>query len=73
MPKLFNEPDYPMMWDGEDGDLLYGDYVRIVADYPHGKELAGGAALHGHWCEVEEYYDRQRFYVRRSQVADRKS
>lgn len=66
------EPNYPQEYVGPNGLLLSGDFVRIVDEFPHGLELPNGNKLIGNWCEVEEYFQQERFYVPRKLIRERK-
>ena len=66
------EPNYPMEYTGQDGEMIYGDYVRILRELPHGHTLDNGHVLIGEWCEVEHYLDRSRFLAPRKWFRARK-
>ena len=70
MAAAIREPEYPCVYVGEDGDLLYGDYVRIVRELASGEQV-GGRVFIGNWCIIEEYHDRQQYAVRRALVRSR--
>ena len=66
------EPNYPMEYIGEDGKLLYGDFVRVLAEYEGVTPLADGRVLIGRWAEVEEYFAQERYYVPSKLLRERK-
>jgi hypothetical protein len=68
-----HEPSYPLEYTGPTCEaLMYGDWVRIVRDIPHGTAEPNGDKYIGQWCEVQVYPEDYRVIAPRREFEPRK-